>query len=108
MNLVMPTPESAIAAQSDATPSPLRKPGEVWVQTLDRPEEAASYIAEWERLVSQAEEANVFYEPWMLLPAWTNFGSPDISLHLIWREPGRPTETRQLIGLIPIERAKRF
>jgi len=108
MNFVMSPSESAHALQCDAGLSPQRKPGEVWVQAVDRLEQAATHVAAWETLVRNAQEANVFYEPWMLLPALAKFGTPDISLHLIWREPERPKEERQLIGVVPIERAKRF
>lgn len=59
------------------------------------------YIAAWEDLAAHAAEPNVFYEPWMLLPAVRAFGqSSRLVFALVFtRGPGE----RTLCGLFPLE-----
>ncbi len=38
-------------------------------------EELDSYVPAWEKLAADAIEPNVFYEPWMLIPAIRSLGA---------------------------------
>ncbi|MBX9681266.1 MAG: GNAT family N-acetyltransferase [Gemmataceae bacterium] len=70
---------------------------------------AAQIVSDaWQTLASEALEPNAFYEPWMLLPAWRTMPEPNVSLHLFWRTSGRPNESRQLIGVFPVERRRSY
>lgn len=61
------------------------------------------YLAAWEALAAHALEPNVFYEPWMLLPAIEHIGdSSKITLLLIFGPPGADGE-KPLWGLFPLE-----
>ena len=53
---------------------------------------------EWAELAARAIEANVFYEPEMLLPALRDLGPPPGWRVLLIRQAGR------LIGLVPLQR----
>ncbi len=86
------------------------------VVVLDRAADVAPYIGAWTALCAQAAEANVFYEPWFLLPALLAFASRqqragdrtvDISLVLVIGEPeGPPSRTprNEVWGVFPLER----
>ena len=63
------------------------------------------YVPAWENLAAAALEPNVFYEPWMLMPAIRAFGAGQrVRFALILtpdtaRSPGPPL----LAGLFPLE-----
>jgi CelD/BcsL family acetyltransferase involved in cellulose biosynthesis len=65
-----------------------------------------AHTAAWESLAARALEPNVFYEPWMLLPALDSYASAQLSIVLAYDElggaPGR------LCGLFPFQRAAQF
>lgn len=67
------------------------------------------HVAAWEDLAAAAIEPNVFYEPWMLLPALRAFAAcqPLQFVLIERRRPGRP-EPAQVCGLFPLERRKRY
>ena len=44
------------------------------ITVLDHPATLAGHMAAWNDLAAAALEPNVFYEPWMLLPAIDSFG----------------------------------
>ncbi len=80
----------------------------------------APFVAAWQELADGAAEPNVFYEPWMLLPALEAFAdgsekadgskkAPEPEFHLIFA-PGRGPESAkpQLLGLFPLVREKRY
>lgn len=69
--------------------------------------ELGGRVTAWESLVANALEPNCFYEPWMLLPAIEQFGADSsLSFGLVYRTA--PSQARQLCGLFPLERRKRF
>jgi CelD/BcsL family acetyltransferase involved in cellulose biosynthesis len=64
------------------------------------------YLRAWEQLAEQALEPNVFYEPWMLLPALQVYGrQAPLEFVLVFQRPlGVPTAPEQLCGFFPFER----
>jgi hypothetical protein len=70
----------------------------------------ASHLGEWEELVRAALEPNVFYEPWMLLPALDAFGVGKILLFVLVyvSDPRFPDRSPVLAGLFPLERQRRY
>lgn len=61
-----------------------------------------AHLPAWEALAARALEPNVFYEPWMLLPALDSYGGPGMRVVLVY---GRSDE---LCGLFPFESAMQF
>jgi CelD/BcsL family acetyltransferase involved in cellulose biosynthesis len=78
------------------------------VIVVDRQEALEEHIPAWEALAAEALEPNVFYEPWMLLPAWRYFGTRrDIRVVLVFRtESSGPAGSKSLCGVFPIERER--
>ncbi len=78
------------------------------VVVLDDLAALARYVSAWEELVSAALEPNVFYEPWVLLPAVGHLrGTARLRFVLIFA----PDRTRRhgppiLCGLFPLERTR--
>ena len=66
----------------------------------------ANLIEAWSELARRASEPNIFYEPWLLLPALDQLDQPaDLCLFLLWAgEPGHS----QLLGLVPLGPARRL
>ena len=62
-------------------------------------ETLAARAPEWERLAAEAVEPNVFYEPWMFLPAWRLFPRPESAGVLFVFE--RAGSSRTLRGVFP-------
>lgn len=62
------------------------------------------YHQAWDDLVKAALQPNVFYEPWMLLPAFRMLAPRNVSIVLIWddQDPGL------LTGLFPLQKSDRF
>ena len=61
------------------------------------------YLQAWEELAANAMEPNVFFEPWMLLPAIEHIGDEqDVYLLLIFG-PAAPDGVEPLWGLFPVE-----
>jgi CelD/BcsL family acetyltransferase involved in cellulose biosynthesis len=67
-------------------------------------------IAEWEDLAAHAAEPNVYYEPWMLLPALKAFDQDNrVRVLLVYDDkPTGQNGTRRLCGLFPLERVARY
>jgi len=65
---------------------------------------------DWEDLARAALEPNVFYEPWMLLPALECLGSgQDVLFALVYRaDPAGPAGRRVLAGLFPLEVSRSY
>src|SRR5215468_10370624 len=63
------------------------------------------YVSAREELAAAAIEPNVFYEPWMLMPAIRAFGAGRrLRFALILApDPARPTGAPLLAGLFPLE-----
>ena len=73
------------------------------------PREIAGHVAAWESLVESAIEPNVFYEPWMLIPAVNHLrGRDDPRFVFIYTaDAARPAGPPLLCGLFPLARARR-
>ncbi len=71
------------------------------IQDLD---ELTPHLPAWENLVSEAIEPNVFYEPWMLIPALRAFGAGEnVSVALVLRpDPARPSAAPRIDGVFPL------
>src|SRR5262247_4838541 len=68
------------------------------------------YVPAWEDLAAAAIEPNVFYEPWMLMPAIRAFGAGRrLRFALILAtDPARPLGPPLLAGLFPLERQSQY
>src|SRR5215510_13296799 len=68
------------------------------------------YVSAWENLAAAALEPNVFYEPWMLMPAIRAFGAGRrVCFALILAtDPARPLGPPLLAGLFPLERQSQY
>jgi hypothetical protein len=81
------------------------------VVVLDDPEQLAPFLDQWAELAREALEPNVFYEPWVLLPALrelVDHRDGALALVLVFGQPPGPpraTPRRELWGLFPIELA---
>ena len=71
-------------------------------------EEASSFVPDWEELVTNAVEPNVFYEPWTLLPAMDLLRKHDVQLLFIYGLSGEESGDRKLIGMFPVEYRKGY
>jgi hypothetical protein len=80
------------------------------VRLLDTPCELARYRAAWDELAAEALEPNVFYEPWMLLPALEAFGGgvgqPLLFALVLAGDPLAPPERARLCGFCPLQRRR--
>jgi CelD/BcsL family acetyltransferase involved in cellulose biosynthesis len=63
------------------------------------------YVPAWEDLAAAALEPNVFYEPWMFMPAIRAFGAGRRALFalILAPDPARPLGPHILAGLFPLE-----
>ena len=97
----LPPPESLVAVPADDRGT-IRRPGVVEVRTAA---ELAAYAEEWQGLVDDALEPNVFHEPWMMLPAIESFGQDrDLRFVLVFTPgDGPPTGPAVLAGFFPLE-----
>ena len=68
------------------------------------------YVPAWEGLASDAIEPNVFYEPWMVMPAIRAFGAGRrLQFALILApDPARPAEEPLLCGVFPLEQQSHY
>src|SRR5262249_35632703 len=68
------------------------------------------YVSAWEGLAAAALEPNVFYEPWMLMPAIRAFGvGRRVCFALILApDPARAPGPPILAGLFPLEQQSRY
>lgn len=63
-------------------------------------------ISHWEKLARHASEPNIFYEHWLLKPAFKYFSTnPDLHVFLYWA--GVPYKS-DLLGLLPVGPTKQF
>lgn len=74
---------------------------------VTRPEELEVLLAEWQDLAEHAAEPNVFYEPWMVLPALDAYGG-DRDLRFLFLFEERRDGPPLLCGFFPIERVPHF
>lgn len=77
------------------------------VTVLDHPATLAGHMAAWNDLAAAALEPNVFYEPWMLLPAIDSFGrGKELRYVLVYADQQEAPPL--LCGLFPLERVARY
>jgi CelD/BcsL family acetyltransferase involved in cellulose biosynthesis len=78
------------------------------VRVVDRAGLGA-YVPAWEALADNALEPNVFYEPWMLLPALEAFGAGhDLLFVLVFAHHAPKPAGPLLCGLFPLERRRHY
>ena len=68
------------------------------------------YVSAWEDLADDAIEPNVFYEPWMLMPAIRAFckGRRALFALILAPNPARPLGPPILAGLFPLEQQSQY
>lgn len=104
-----PRPEPAIGAAThprleealDATPPRLS------VTVVDDVAALAEHRAAWENLAVHALEANVFYEPWLLLPALASF-AVGAAMQFVLVYVRTPGTAPLLCGFFPLERVSHY
>src|SRR5215510_8987556 len=74
------------------------------VIVVERLDALAEHVSAWEDLAATAIEPNVFFEPWMLLPAVRALGA-DAALRFALVYANEPPA---LCGFFPIEMQKRY
>ncbi len=75
------------------------------IHVARRPDDLDPHVAAWEALAAAAVEPNVFYEWWMVLPAWRAFGEGhDIMVVLVYDADGPSPAGPRLDGVFPLER----
>ena len=72
-----------------------------WAVVARSDTQAAVLNADWSDLAIAAATANVFYESWMLLPAWRAFGGLT-DLIAVYRRGNSPAEPPVMLGLFPM------
>ncbi len=80
------------------------------VELVRDPGQLRRWLSQWQRLVTLAADANVFYEPAFLLPALDHLrGSDDVGVVLIHAPPRvKPAASPVLCGLFPVRLLRRF
>ncbi len=83
---------------SDSEPANLDRIS-VSVEIIEQLSELESIAKQWDELSNNVIEPNVFYESWMLIPAWRAFAVPDGQFFvLIWLDE----QKTQLGGMVPL------
>jgi CelD/BcsL family acetyltransferase involved in cellulose biosynthesis len=77
------------------------------ITVLDHPATLAGHMAAWSDLAAAALEPNVFYEPWMMLPAIDSFASGR-ALRYVLVYADQADAAPLLCGLFPIERVTSY
>jgi len=90
-----PAKPAGVAAVGD-TPSVIPLGNGYSARLLSAPEQAEPFVPDWEDLCRHSLEANLFFQPWELLPAWQAFGDSRNRLLLLYSPQGR------LDGLFPL------
>jgi Acetyltransferase (GNAT) domain len=67
------------------------------------------HLAAWDKLATAALEPNVFYEPWMLLPALRHLRrSAKLLFVFVYAKPAQGDEAPVLCGFFPLERVAHY
>lgn len=78
------------------------------VEVVHDADDLQKHVEAWESLAADAIESNVFYEPWMLLPAVRLFGADaDLSFVFIY-SVATTEEAPVLCGFFPLERKRTY
>jgi CelD/BcsL family acetyltransferase involved in cellulose biosynthesis len=101
------TDESCASSRPVAVPGPLSAGPSVVV--VENRWALAEHVPAWEELAAAALEPNLFYEPWMLLPALDTFDrDKELLLILVYvPDESRPKGPPLLGGFFPLERRAR-
>lgn len=96
-------PGTSLSTSGGRLPPVRRSPSVVVIEDIA---ELEQYVPAWEALAAAALEPNVFYEPWMLLPAIRAFGAKSrLRFVLVWDgDPLRSGDAGRLLGFFPFER----
>jgi CelD/BcsL family acetyltransferase involved in cellulose biosynthesis len=76
----------------------------------EEPAALEEHVPAWEALAAAALEPNVFFEPWLFLPAVRAFGA-GVAFRFVLvfaRDPARPAGAPLLCGFFPLERRRRY
>ena len=77
-----------------------------WIEVADR-DKMHSQQPAWEILAKNAVEPNVFYEPWMFLPAIQTYDThKPLNCVFVYRRDSRPKQPPLLCGFFPFERQR--
>lgn len=80
---------------------------EIRAVVVESAAELESHVPAWESLAADSVEPNVFYEPWMLLPALAHLGRPEGLRVVLFYAPSIEDPRREaLVGLFPLEPCK--
>jgi CelD/BcsL family acetyltransferase involved in cellulose biosynthesis len=89
-------------------PPPSHPPKGPRVEVVRTAAELMAHRASWEDLARNHAEANVFYEPCLLLPALEAFADGvELTIVLVFRSNALPGQPDVLCGLFPFERCPR-
>jgi CelD/BcsL family acetyltransferase involved in cellulose biosynthesis len=104
MAVVSEPPNAEREAPAPAVPAAVR------VVAVANAAALAEHVAAWEDLAANAVEPNVFFEPWMLLPAVRAFsaGQQLLLLFVYGPDAARPQGPGRLLGFFPLERVGRY
>ncbi len=78
------------------------------VVVIDSPAEMGAHIAALENLLKEPLEANVFYEPWMLLPAAKYLGGSNLRFAMVYADASGRQEQNVLCGFFPLEERSHY
>ncbi|MCA9029776.1 MAG: GNAT family N-acetyltransferase [Planctomycetaceae bacterium] len=93
-------------SQAVATPVGSGQQG-IWLEIVTSKESLETYLDAWNDLAANALDANLFYEPAMLLPALTHVAAGhDVVIVLMFRSV-QGQEAPELVALFPLERTSR-
>lgn len=98
------TEPSTTAPGATAQPAAPPVPSKTSVVVLRDVAALTPYIKAWEELAAHAIEPNVFFEPWMLLPAVELFGAgqPMLFVLMVHGKPDQPPTQSTLTGFFPL------
>ncbi|HKQ80572.1 MAG TPA: GNAT family N-acetyltransferase [Blastocatellia bacterium] len=101
-SLAFPREKTKVATARNLNDSPTET--EMSVMALTSPAALQKFLPAWENLAASALEPNVFFEPWMMMPALHHFGAvKTLRIALIFTtDPARPG-TPLLCGFFPLE-----
>ena len=77
------------------------------ITVLDHPAALAGHMAAWNDLAAAALEPNVFYEPWMMLPAIDSFARGE-AIRYVLLYADQADAAPLLCGLFPLERVASY
>lgn len=105
----LPT-ESQVAARRESGADGAARDEEIVVVVARDVEQLRQHEAAWQDLAQSALEANINYEPCLLLPAVEAFGATaELYFVLLYAtDPLRPRGAKILCGVFPLERVRRY